>query len=54
MNEPSVFNGPEVSAPRDAVHKSTIDGHEVEHRDNHNLYGHYLGNPLTMNNHTRE
>ncbi|CAD7967325.1 unnamed protein product [Amoebophrya sp. A120] len=37
MNEPSVFNGPEVSAPRDAVHV-----HDVEHRDNHNLYGMYV------------
>lgn len=37
MNEPSVFNGPEVSAPRDAVHIN-----DVEHRDNHNLYGMYV------------
>lgn len=36
MNEPSVFNGPEVSMPRDAVCG------EVEHRDTHNLYGMYV------------
>lgn len=34
MNEPSVFNGPEVTAPRDLRH---IDG--WEHRDVHNMYG---------------
>lgn len=32
MNEPSVFNGPEVTAPRDLVH---FGG--VEHRDIHNM-----------------
>lgn len=37
MNEPSVFNGPEVSAPRDAIHFDN-----VEHRDVHNLYGMYV------------
>ncbi|CAD7951719.1 unnamed protein product [Amoebophrya sp. A25] len=37
MNEPSVFNGPEISAPRDAVHMG-----DVEHRDVHNLYGMYV------------
>ena len=35
MNEPSVFNGPEVTMPKDMVH---IGG--VEHRHVHNLYGH--------------
>ena len=35
MNEPSVFNGPEVTMPKDMVHQ---DG--VEHRDVHNMYGH--------------
>ncbi len=35
MNEPSVFNGPEVTMPKDMVH---IGG--VEHRDVHNIYGH--------------
>mmetsp|Transcript_30849 Transcript_30849/g.69275 ORF Transcript_30849/g.69275 Transcript_30849/m.69275 type:complete len:938 (-) Transcript_30849:398-3211(-) len=36
MNEPSVFNGPEVSMPKDA---RNLDG--VEHREWHNLYGMY-------------
>ena len=35
MNEPSVFNGPEVTMPKDMVH---VDG--VEHREVHNMYGH--------------
>lgn len=34
MNEPSVFSGPEVTAPRDLRH---VDG--WEHRDIHNIYG---------------
>eukprot|EP01083_Nonionella_stella_P086344 239870_1 len=34
MNEPSVFNGPEVTMPKDCVHAGG-----VEHRDIHNLYG---------------
>lgn len=34
MNEPSVFNGPEVTMPKDCQH---IGG--FEHRDVHNLYG---------------
>nr|XP_015802455.2 neutral alpha-glucosidase AB isoform X5 [Nothobranchius furzeri] len=36
MNEPSVFNGPEVTMHKDAVHGSW------EHRDVHNLYGLYV------------
>jgi len=36
MNEPSVFNGPEVSMAKDAL---SIAG--VEHREWHNLYGFY-------------
>ncbi|CAN0877416.1 Probable glucan 1,3-alpha-glucosidase [Linum grandiflorum] len=36
MNEPSVFNGPEISMPRDALH---FGG--VEHRELHNAYGYY-------------
>ncbi|XP_038158687.1 neutral alpha-glucosidase C-like, partial [Cyprinodon tularosa] len=36
MNEPSVFNGPEVTMPKDAVHHGGW-----EHRDLHNLYGFY-------------
>ncbi|PRP78440.1 alpha-glucosidase II [Planoprotostelium fungivorum] len=35
MNEPSVFNGPETTMNKDALH---LDG-VVEHRDVHNLYG---------------
>jgi len=35
MNEPSVFSGPEVSMPKDALH---LDG-KVEHREVHNAYG---------------
>jgi len=38
MNEPSVFNGPEVTMPRDAIHPS----HDIEHRDVHNMYGYYV------------
>ncbi|XP_015278196.1 PREDICTED: neutral alpha-glucosidase AB isoform X1 [Gekko japonicus] len=37
MNEPSVFNGPEVTMHKDAVHKGGW-----EHRDVHNLYGLYV------------
>ena len=36
MNEPSVFNGPEVSMHKDAL---SLSG--VEHREWHNLYGFY-------------
>ncbi len=35
MNEPSVFNGPEVTMPKDCKHLSN----SVEHRDVHNIYG---------------
>mmetsp|Transcript_15366 Transcript_15366/g.33773 ORF Transcript_15366/g.33773 Transcript_15366/m.33773 type:complete len:1019 (-) Transcript_15366:265-3321(-) len=38
MNEPSVFNGPEVTMPRDAIHPYG----NVEHRDLHNMYGYYV------------
>lgn len=37
MNEPSVFNGPEVSMPKDAL---SLAG--VEHREWHNMYGLYM------------
>ncbi|KAL4181822.1 hypothetical protein AMTRI_Chr12g239380 [Amborella trichopoda] len=37
MNEPSVFNGPEVTMPRDAIH---FGG--AEHREVHNAYGYYF------------
>jgi len=42
MNEPSVFNGPEVTMPKDNLH--TLDGvaEQVEHRDVHNQYGMYV------------
>eukprot|EP00922_Rhytidocystis_sp_ex-Travisia-forbesii_P048751 GHVS01072616.1.p1 GENE.GHVS01072616.1~~GHVS01072616.1.p1 ORF type:complete len:913 (+),score=118.88 GHVS01072616.1:404-3142(+) len=36
MNEPSVFNGPELTMPKDNLHKGSI-----EHREMHNLYGMY-------------
>uniref|UniRef100_W5KT68 Glucosidase II alpha subunit n=1 Tax=Astyanax mexicanus TaxID=7994 RepID=W5KT68_ASTMX len=41
MNEPSVFNGPEVTMHKDAMH-----GH-WEHRDVHNLYGLYVQHRAT-------
>ena len=34
MNEPSVFNGPEITMHKDAIHYGNW-----EHRDVHNLYG---------------
>ncbi|KAF9357917.1 hypothetical protein BGX26_002855 [Mortierella sp. AD094] len=34
MNEPSVFNGPEITIPKDVIHYGN-----VEHRNVHNLYG---------------
>lgn len=37
MNEPSVFNGPEVTAPKDLRHSNGW-----EHRDVHNMYGFYM------------
>ncbi|RYY82221.1 hypothetical protein EON63_13745 [archaeon] len=37
MNEPSVFNGPEVSMPKTALNKQG-----QEHREWHNLYGLYM------------
>ncbi|KAJ6815921.1 putative glucan 1,3-alpha-glucosidase [Iris pallida] len=37
MNEPSVFNGPEVTMPRDVIHYGG-----VEHRELHNAYGYYF------------
>ena len=36
MNEPSVFNGPEVTMPKDVMHSG-----DWEHRDVHNMYGFY-------------
>jgi len=40
MNEPSVFNGPEVSMPISNIHR--VDGREVRHSELHNLYGLYV------------
>jgi alpha 1,3-glucosidase len=37
MNEPSVFNGPEVTMPKDCLHDNGL----VEHREVHNQYGFY-------------
>lgn len=37
MNEPSVFNGPEVTMLKDARHYGGW-----EHRDLHNIYGLYV------------
>lgn len=37
MNEPSVFNGPEMSLPRGTLHNKGT----VEHREVHNIYGQY-------------
>ncbi|XP_018115471.1 neutral alpha-glucosidase AB isoform X1 [Xenopus laevis] len=42
MNEPSVFNGPEVTMHKDAVHWGGW-----EHRDVHNLYGFYVQRATT-------
>jgi alpha 1,3-glucosidase len=39
MNEPSVFNGPEITMPKDNIH---ADG--WEHRDVHNMYGFWMAN----------
>jgi alpha 1,3-glucosidase len=43
MNEPSVFNGPEVSMDKDA---KSLAG--VEHREWHNLYGMYMAQATSM------
>jgi alpha 1,3-glucosidase len=40
MNEPSVFNGPEITMQKDNLHHN-----DVEHRDVHNMYGFYLVRP---------
>ena len=37
MNEPSVFNGPEITMNKDLKHYQV-----VEHRNVHNLYGFYM------------
>ena len=37
MNEPSVFNGPEITMHKDAKHYG-----DWEHRDVHNIYGTYV------------
>jgi len=38
MNEPSVFNGPEITMPKDNKH---LDG-ALEHREIHNMYGYFM------------
>lgn len=38
MNEPSVFNGPEITMPKDNVHNTEMGTYE--HRVVHNLYAH--------------
>ncbi|CAD7696507.1 unnamed protein product [Ostreobium quekettii] len=43
MNEPSVFNGPEITMHKDCLHHGN-----VEHRDVHNMYG-YLYHMATTN-----
>jgi alpha 1,3-glucosidase len=43
MNEPSVFNGPEVSMNKDAMNLAG-----VEHREWHNLYGMYMQNATSL------
>ncbi|KAI7690550.1 hypothetical protein SSS_04504 [Sarcoptes scabiei] len=37
MNEPSVFSGPEITAPRDMKHIN-----DIEHREIHNIYGYLM------------
>lgn len=39
LNEPSVFNGVEATAPYNAVHRLNNEGDYVLHRDIHNIYG---------------
>lgn len=34
MNEPAIFNGPEITAPKDVIHHGGW-----EHRDVHNING---------------
>lgn len=36
MNEPSVFNGPEIT-----MHKDNLHHRDAEHRDVHNIYGYF-------------
>jgi mannosyl-oligosaccharide alpha-1,3-glucosidase len=43
MNEPSVFNGPEVS-----MHKDALSLAGIEHREWHNLYGFYQQSATAM------
>ena len=38
MNEPSVFNGPEGTIPKESLHFRD-DGSFIHHRDVHNTYG---------------
>lgn len=43
MNEPSVFNGPEITMPKDMVHNGGW-----EHRVLHNVYGQIYVSQFTM------
>ena len=42
MNEPSVFDGPEITMPPTLLHHDA-EGRAYEHRELHNMYG-----PLTL------
>lgn len=42
MNEPSIFNGPEITMIKDTLHGPW------EHRDVHNLYGLYVVSAHTV------
>ena len=48
MNEPSVFDGPEISLPRDTLHRCHEDDYSIEHREVHNLYGFYVHEASTQ------
>uniref|UniRef100_A0A0G4IEL2 Glucosidase II subunit alpha n=1 Tax=Chromera velia CCMP2878 TaxID=1169474 RepID=A0A0G4IEL2_9ALVE len=50
MNEPSVFNGPEVTMFKDNLH---LHG-TTEHRDVHNLYGYYFHKATHQGHRERE
>ncbi len=43
MNEPSVFNGPEITMHKDALHYGGW-----EHRDVHNVYGMYVVSRMAL------
>jgi alpha-glucosidase (family GH31 glycosyl hydrolase) len=39
MNEPSVFDGPEGSLPRDSIHRYDYSSNVVLNKDIKNIYG---------------